>query len=396
MFICKRCCCSVKKTSCCSPEKLRALSSDLTVISVRTRLVILYLLKDKPHCVCDIGSHTGMSQSLISHHLADLENAKLISCKREGKFVDYFLTEKGGRVVKALDLLLSSKYYQTFIGVSMDTAQIKTTVKDHYGDIAKKSGSCCCKCSCVPAQPSAYAKKIGYKNKDMISVPEGANLGLGCGNPTAIDTLKTGEWVLDLGSGAGFDAFLAAKAVGETGKVFGVDMTPEMVEKANENIRKGDYANVEFKLGEIEDLPIESNTINAVISNCVINLSPDKVQVFKEAYRVLKTGGRLMVSDIVLEQPLPDSVRENLTVYVGCISGAILQESYLGAMEKAGFKDIRIVASAEWLTDFVYANDRLSLNEEGKALLATLGGDEALVSKLAKSVKSIQIIAWKK
>jgi len=278
----------------------------------------------------------------------------------------------------------------------MDSIQIKNTVKDHYGDIAKKSGGCCCKCACTQAQPSEYSKKIGYTEAEMGSVPDGSNLGLGCGNPTAINTLKKGEWVLDLGSGAGFDAFIAAKAVGETGRVFGIDMTPEMIKRARENAIKGNYTNVEFKLGEIENLPIESNTIDAVISNCVINLSPDKEQTFIEAYRVLRTGGRLMVSDIVLEEPLPKSVKDNLTAYVGCISGAILQKDYLGAMEIAGFKEIQIVESNEWLTDFVYSNDRLALNEEGRDLLNTLGGDEVLVAKLAKSVKSIKVIAWKK
>jgi arsenite methyltransferase len=278
----------------------------------------------------------------------------------------------------------------------MNSDQIKTTVKNHYGDIAKKSGGCCCKCSCTPPEPSEYSKKIGYDDQDMNSVPDGANLGLGCGNPLAIQSLKKGETVLDLGSGAGFDAFLAAKAVGATGKVIGVDMTPEMIKKAKENSKKGSYTNVEFKLGEIEDLPVNSDSIDVVISNCVINLSPEKEQVFKEAYRVLKVGGRLMVSDIVLEESLPESVKKNLTVYVGCISGAILKTDYITEMKTAGFTDIKEVESKEWLTDFIYSNDRLSINEEGRALLETIGEDESLIRRLSKTVKSVKIIAWKK
>ncbi len=278
----------------------------------------------------------------------------------------------------------------------MDAQYIKANVRTKYGEIAKKSSSCCCKCSCSAPQPTEYAKKIGYNENDLASVPAGANLGLGCGNPTALNTLKEGETVLDLGCGAGFDVFLAAKAVGKTGKVYGVDMTPEMIAKARENACKGGYTTVEFKLGEIESLPIESDMIDAVISNCVINLSPNKEQVFADAYRVLKTGGRLMVSDIVLEQPLPPQVRQSLTAYVGCIAGAILQTEYLAAMERAGFVDITIADSSPWLTDFVYSNDRLADNEEGKALLDVLGGDKASLDQLAQQVKSIKVIAWKR
>lgn len=278
----------------------------------------------------------------------------------------------------------------------MDSKNIKSVVKIKYSDIAKKSGGCDCCCGCGSIQPDQYAKKIGYADSDLNCVPTGANLGLGCGNPLAINSLKKGEVVLDLGSGAGFDVFIAAKAVGTTGKVYGVDMTEEMITKANVNAKKGNYTNVEFKLGEIEALPIESNSIDAIISNCVINLSPDKPQVFKEAYRVLKTDGRLMVSDIVLEQTLAKSIQENLEAYVGCIAGASLQKDYLQAIENAGFKNIKIIESNEWLADFVYSNDRLNDNEEGRALLEKLGGDDRTVAKLAKTVKSIKVIAWKK
>ena len=175
-----------------------------------------------------------------------------------------------------------------------------------------------------------------------MPVPSGANLGLGCGNPLATALLKAGDVVLDLGSGAGFDAFLAAKKVGSRGKVFGVDMTDEMLEKAKENAKKGGFTNVEFKKGDIENLPLDDNSVDAVISNCVINLAPDKAKVFKETYRVLKTGGRLMVSDVVLVKPLPNNLKNDKDLLIGCVSGAILKEDYLNLLKKTGFTKITI------------------------------------------------------
>jgi SAM-dependent methyltransferase len=177
----------------------------------------------------------------------------------------------------------------------------------------------------------------------MKAVPEGANLGLGCGNPVALASLKKGETVLDLGSGAGFDCFLAAQKVGAKGKVIGVDMTPEMLDKARENARKGKYKNVEFRLGEIENLPVADSSVDVIISNCVINLSPDKARVFAEAFRVLKPGGRLMVSDIVLLQELPDAIKNSVQAYIGCLSGAVMKAEYLRLIKKAGFKDVSIL-----------------------------------------------------
>src|SRR3989338_7481368 len=215
---------------------------------------------------------------------------------------------------------------------------IKKTVKDSYAKIAQTSGGCGCEsCGCGSNQAvKRQSGKVGYSDNEMSAVPEGANLGLGCGNPVAIASLKEGETVLDLGSGAGFDAFLASARVGQTGKVIGVDMTPEMIEKARVNTKKGNYRNVEFRLGEIEKLPVEDNSVDVIISNCVINLSPDKKSVFMEAFRVLKPGGRLMVSDIVLVKDLPDAIKESIEAYVGCLAGAVKREDYLVFIRGAG------------------------------------------------------------
>lgn len=188
---------------------------------------------------------------------------------------------------------------------------------------------------------------MGYSLDDLHSVPEGANLGLGCGNPVALASLKEGEVVLDLGSGAGFDAFLSANRVGKTGRVIGVDMTPEMLETARENVKKGGYENVEFRQGEIENLPVEDNSVDVIISNCVINLSPDKPAVFKEALRVLKPGGRLMVSDIVLLKELPATLKESAEAYVSCVAGASMKDDYLKTIKEAGFKNIKTLNEAE-------------------------------------------------
>jgi len=221
---------------------------------------------------------------------------------------------------------------------------IKKLVKKSYADIAKSSGSCGCgSCGCDSnLTVQKQSGQMGYSQNEMNQAPAGSNLGLGCGNPLAIASLRTGEVVLDLGSGAGFDCFLAARKVGKTGKVIGVDMTEEMLIKARNNATKGGFTNVEFRKGDIEELPVEDNSVNAVISNCVINLAPNKERVFKEISRVLKPGGRLMVSDVVLTKPLPDDLKNDKELLVGCISGAILKQDYLKLLEKAGFKDITI------------------------------------------------------
>ncbi len=226
-----------------------------------------------------------------------------------------------------------------------DESRIRRLVRDAYARVAGGKGSCCGPSSpcCSGSTPEAIGGRIGYSQEDLRSAPEGANLGLGCGNPLAHASLKEGEIVLDLGAGAGFDCFLAARRVGKRGRVIGVDMTREMVEKARENARKWGAENVEFRLGEIEKLPVENGAVDVVISNCVINLSPDKPRVFREAFRVLKPGGRLMVSDIVLTRDLSEAIKKNAAAYAGCISGAILRDKYLGAIKAAGFGEIGVL-----------------------------------------------------
>lgn len=216
----------------------------------------------------------------------------------------------------------------------MKDQEVKKSVKEGYTKIAK--GGCSCNCG-FGVSNEEISKDIGYSNEEINNVPE-ANLGLGCGNPTALGTIKEGDIVLDLGSGAGFDAFLAAKKVGEKGKVIGIDMTPEMIKKAQANAIKYKYNNVEFKLGDIEELPIEDNSINVIISNCVINLAPNKDKVFKEAYRVLKKGGKMFVSDIVLLGELSEEQKSDEGLLTGCVAGALKKEDYLQKIKNAGFK----------------------------------------------------------
>ena len=225
----------------------------------------------------------------------------------------------------------------------MDRERIHETVREGYSRVAERGCGCGCSCGTDPGEISA---KIGYTTEEMGAVPEGANLGLGCGNPVARAGLSPGETVLDLGSGAGFDAFLAARAVGESGHVIGVDMTPAMLERARENARAGGYANVEFRLGEIEHLPVADQAVDVVISNCVINLSPDKGQVFLEAFRVLKPGGRLLISDMVMVGELPERVRTSAAAYVGCIAGAVSRDRYLALVRRAGFSGVEVVEEA--------------------------------------------------
>lgn len=224
---------------------------------------------------------------------------------------------------------------------------IRDAVRERYSQIAGSgpiaAKSCCGPDCCSPQEDfDIQSFKLGYSSEELKQVPEGANLGLGCGNPQAIAALKPGETVVDLGSGAGFDAFLAAKQVGETGQVIGVDMTPAMISKARNNAEKVNLSQVEFRLGEIENLPVADKTADVIISNCVINLSPEKPKVFKEAFRILKHGGRLAISDVVALKELPEHIKSDLALYSGCVAGASSISALTKMMEEAGFSNIRI------------------------------------------------------
>jgi SAM-dependent methyltransferase len=262
---------------------------------------------------------------------------------------------------------------------TQDKEKIRETVRSRYGDIAKAGGilpknapekdppkqmlpmasccsppgdstqaqgSCCGNDNFSVDQMAAYMGKLGYSREDLASAPDGANMMLGCGNPVALASLKPGETVVDLGSGGGFDCFLAAKEVGETGRVIGVDMTPDMVAKARRNAAKIQTTNVEFRLGEIEHLPVADNTADIIMSNCVINLSPDKPSVYRDAFRVLKPGGRLAISDVVARAPLPENIQKDLELVSACIGGAATIEETKGMLQDAGFTEILITSKS--------------------------------------------------
>jgi arsenite methyltransferase len=235
---------------------------------------------------------------------------------------------------------------------------LRDSVREAYAEFAKKGSSCCgsdSSCGCDDSHES-YSIQLGYAKDDLDAIPDGANLGLGCGNPGAIASLKPGETVVDLGSGGGFDCFLAAKEVGETGRVIGVDMTPEMITLSRRNAEQSKYANVEFRLGEIEHLPVADSTAAVLISNCVINLSPDKPQVYRDAFRVLKPGGRIAFSDMVATAPFPEELRGDLVLHSACLSGAPLIEELRVMIAEAGFTDIRVApvdGSSEFIKNWV-------------------------------------------
>ena len=262
-----------------------------------------------------------------------------------------------------------------------DPKELRELVSESYGKIANRTSD----------RPgiTATARKIGYADEQLEAIPEGANLGVGCGNPTAIDALRPGEVVVDLGCGAGMDSFLAARAVGPEGRVIGIDMTDEMLEKARANALAAGVENVEFRKGYIEALPIEDKSVDVIISNCVINLSPEKHKVFAEAYRVLRPSGRLMVSDVVLERVLPDVVLQSIEAYMGCVGGASLRAPYLQTIRDAGFSEVRVDREACF-------GDTIDLDDpEISAAMERLGVGTDQAREYGNAVTSLHIFARK-
>jgi len=262
----------------------------------------------------------------------------------------------------------------------MKEGKVRGAVRERYGKIAKTET---CGCGC-----NSTSQQIGYSKGELASVPEGADLNLGCGNPVALASLKEGETVIDLGSGGGLDCFLAAKKVGAKGKVIGIDMTAEMLERSRANCKKGGYRNVEFRLGEIENMPVADNTADIIISNCVINLSIDKQRVFKEAFRVLKPKGRLMISDMVLLKDLPGKVKKSVLAYVGCVAGADMKDEYLGKIKQAGFQHVEVVQEDHLPEMLLSEPDVKEFIEEEKLT-------KKEVSEISDAIVSIKVSAVK-
>ncbi|NMC10928.1 MAG: arsenite methyltransferase [Methanothrix sp.] len=273
----------------------------------------------------------------------------------------------------------------------MKEKEIKRAVKEGYARIAKQATSYyasrgCCGCSDVSEE---ICRRLGYSEEEIQAAPPESNLGLGCGNPVSLATLKEGEIVLDMGSGAGFDCFLASTKVGPSGKVIGVDITSEMVDKARANARKAGYSNIDFRQGDLENMPVADNYVDVVISNCVINLVPNKKMVFKEAFRVLKPGGRLAVSDVVLHRELPEFVKRSTEAYIGCLAGAIMKEEYLEIIKDVGFQDIRVVAESSFPIESLICETAESARVENPKISAEQ------LEEVADSVLSIKISAVK-
>lgn len=274
----------------------------------------------------------------------------------------------------------------------MKEEEIKKIVRKEYAKIARENSPCCIPAnSCCGKTDLAQdiSKKIGYTDEELKAVPEGSNLGLGCGNPVALASLREGETVLDLGSGAGFDCFLAAKKVGKNGKVIGVDMTSEMIDKARENVKKGNYTNVEFRLGVIEKLPVADNSVDVIISNCVINLVPDKKRAFKEAFRVLKPNGRLLISDIVLQKELPDFIKNSIEAYIGCVAGAIMKDEYIEAMKTAGFQKVKIIDETS------FPSESITNDSTVKKIIKKSKIPPEKIKEIANSIMSVKVYGVK-
>jgi ubiquinone/menaquinone biosynthesis C-methylase UbiE len=283
--------------------------------------------------------------------------------------------------------------------------EMRKDVRKGYARIAKEGLGCGC------ASPNSenfsahdeISKRIGYTEDELKSIPQGSDMGLGCGNPVALASLREGETVVDLGSGGGIDCFLAAKKVGARGKVIGVDMTPEMIDKARENARKTKHSNVEFRLGEIENLPVADNTADAIISNCVINLTPNKKKVFEEAFRVLKPGGRIMVSDIVLTTELPEAVKKGAHP-ASCVQGAIMKDKYVETIRNAGFQNVEITEEKQDASFEEIANDpnskvmihnKKTNTDELRSISELDDEKKEMVKQILTSTASISVSAMK-
>ena len=265
--------------------------------------------------------------------------------------------------------------------------EIHQLVRDRYAEFARQGGAPAPAAGCCGPAPEEVAERIGYSKADVGAAPAGANLGLGCGAPLSAAALRPGETVLDLGSGAGFDAFLAAREVGASGHVIGVDMTPEMLERARRNAAAGGYRNVEFRAGRIEALPVEDASVDVVISNCVINLVPDKAAVYHEVARVLRPGGRMVISDVVLNEPLPAVIATDVAALTGCVAGAELRHEYLATVAAAGLADIEVVS------DRGFGAVALTMVPETMLQQAKAAGID--VERVAETVRSLTIRARK-
>ncbi len=269
----------------------------------------------------------------------------------------------------------------------MENTSTHSIVREAYGKIAKGVSKSCC--GSVNSCTETSSKGVGYSSDELKSVPDTANMGLGCGNPTAFASIREGETVMDLGSGGGLDCFLAAKKTGPSGKVIGIDMTAEMIDRARLNAAESGHTNVEFRLGEIENIPAADSTVDLIISNCVINLSPRKDQVFREVYRVLRDGGRIMISDITLTKELPEAVSKSIAAYVGCVAGAVKKQEYLDLITAAGFRDVKIIEE-QTLPAELWLNDPMAEEIKKETGMTKNDGKEIL-----SSIVSIKVSARK-
>lgn len=273
----------------------------------------------------------------------------------------------------------------------MREEEIKKMVREAYANIARGESSCCDVASdcCTSSSPETITRRIGYGEEELAEVGEEADMGLGCGNPVELADLNAGEIVLDLGSGGGLDCLLAAKEVGEAGRVIGVDMTPEMIDRARRNARKGQFTNVDFRIGEIDHLPVADASVDVILSNCVINLVPDKARVFQEAFRVLKPGGRFVISDIVLAAEAPLWILSSVKAYTGCLSGAMQKKTYLETIRSAGFQGVAILKSSTFPIDCM-ANDPTA-----QALMRDKAISAEKLKEFLKTVESITVTGHK-